>query len=118
MKKSIHNILVLSIAALLCVGVYIIVRPQSKNQKFSSRVFRVAEKWGYEILVNDKVFIRQETVPALSGTQGFDSPEQATQTAALIINKMENGGHPAVTTFEIQKICAPNKQLHENKGEH
>jgi hypothetical protein len=97
---------------------YFILHSPSPRQKFSSRVFRVAEKWGYEILVNDKVFIRQETIPAVNGMQGFDSPDQATQTAALIINKMENGGHPTVTTFEIQKICAPNKQLHDNEGEH
>jgi hypothetical protein len=124
MRTSRHNILVISIAAVICVGTYFVVRPlaesngQSPKQKFSSRVFRVAEKWGYEILVNDKVFIRQETIPAVNGIQGFESPEQATQTAALIINKMKSGQHPTVTTFEIQQICAPNKQLHDNKGEH
>lgn len=124
MRTSRHNILVISIAAVICVATYFIVRSlaesrgQSSRQKFSSRVFRVAEKWGYEILVNDKVFIRQETVPAVNGMQGFDNPDQAMQTAALIINKMKSGQHPTVTTFEIQQICAPNKQLHDDKGEH
>lgn len=108
MRTSRHNILVISIAVVISAGIYFIARSQSPKQKFSSRVFRVAEKWGYEILVNDKVFIRQETIPAVNGMQGFESPEQATQTAALIINKMKSGRHPTVTTFEIQQICAPN----------
>jgi hypothetical protein len=123
MRTSRHNIIVISIAAVTCAGIYFTGRSltegrgQSPKQKFSSRVFRVAEKWGYEILVNDSLFIRQETIPALGGN-GFDSPEQATQTAALIINKMKSGRHPTVTTFEIRQICAQNKQPHDDKGEH
>jgi hypothetical protein len=116
MRTSRHNIIVLSIAAIICAGIYFIWRPQQRKQQISSRVFRVAEKWGYEILVNDSVFIRQETVPALSGMLGFDSPEQATQTAALIINKMENGRAPTVTTFEMQQICAPNTIANDDPG--
>jgi hypothetical protein len=108
MKTSRHNIIVLSTAFAICIGIFFIGRSHSAKQRFSSRVFRVAEKWGYEILVNDSVFIRQESIPAMNGRSGFDSPEQATQTAALIINKMERGRAPTVTTFEIQQICAPN----------
>ena len=108
MRTSRHNIIVLSVAAVICMGIFFIGRPHATRQKFSSRVFRVAEKWGYEILVNDSVFIRQESIPAMNGRKGFDSPEQATQTAALIINKMESGRAPTVTTFEIQQICAQN----------
>jgi hypothetical protein len=112
-----HNTLVLLIAAgLSCVIVFI--GKKEKKLVLTSRVFPCVSGWGYEILVNDKLFIRQESVPVLNGDKGFSEKEQAHQTARLIINKMKQGEVPTVTTFELQHIFAPNETGHGQPGKH
>jgi hypothetical protein len=98
-----HNMIVLGIA--LLVSVFIFMAGRKGHDRFSTRLFRGSSNgWGYDILVDGKLFIHQESVPAYDGDKGFPYKEQAERTARLIINKLKQGETPVVTTFEIQKI--------------
>jgi hypothetical protein len=47
--------------------------------------------FGYEIQIQDKVIIRQQSIPGAPGTKGFDKKEDAEKVAALVIIKMRRG---------------------------
>jgi hypothetical protein len=80
----------------------------AKKNNIKARIFEGLNGWGYDILVDDSLFIHQESVPVKTGSKGFSQKEQAEQTAQIIINKMKRGEHPTVTTFEIEQIVGRN----------
>ncbi len=64
-----------------------------------------AEAYGYDILVNGKVFIHQTTVPAVPGIRAFARKEDAVKVARLIVTKIEQGiMPPSVTKAEMEAI--------------
>ncbi len=77
---------------------------KKQSYRFHSRVFSTASGWGYEILVNDSLFIHQDFIPSLAVQNGFEKKDQAEKTARLIINKLKAGHRPTVSTLEIQNI--------------
>ena len=50
--------------------------------------------FGYEIQIQNKVVIRQLSIPGVSGNKGFDKKEDAEKVAALVIIKMRRGLMP------------------------
>jgi hypothetical protein len=119
MNKSImirkHNILIIlisiAVSVAICANAY--HKKQKKHNSFKALIFDGVNGWGYDILVNDNLFIHQESIPASDGKKGFPRKELAIKTAALIINKMENGQLPVITTFELEEIFSLNDQRHE-----
>lgn len=111
-----HNILVIGISALIAVTILVVTIKQpfkEKKNHISTNVFEGTHGWGYDILVNNKLFIHQELIPAVQGQTGFKTKTQAEQAARLIINKMESGRLPTVTTFELEPILSLNKTQHD-----
>jgi hypothetical protein len=101
-----HNFIVIAIALLVSTGIWIGSwnKAAITKKKYTTKIFQGIHGWGYDILVNDTLFIHQETIPAKQGKNGFLVKKQAEQAARLIINKMERGELPTVTTFEMEQI--------------
>ncbi len=63
--------------------------------------------YGYEISVNGKKLIHQEHIPAVSGTLGFKTAEQAQKVAEFLIEKMKKGESlPAISPTELNQLGA------------
>ena len=63
--------------------------------------------WGYNILVNKRIMIKQPTPPSLPGNNGFATRKGAEDVAMLVIAKMKKGEMPpTVTIDEMKKIKA------------
>lgn len=107
MSDAKHTTIVLLTAVAISAAIFLLNRQPAK--RFSSDTFLTSSGWGYNILVNGKLLIRQESIPAYAGETGFPTKEQAEKAATLIINKMKRSEPPVVTTFEIQQISP----LHE-----
>lgn len=61
--------------------------------------------WGYSISKDNIDFIRQETIPAMSGAKGFKTENQAQAMADLVIKKINQGIlPPAVSLEEVMEI--------------
>jgi hypothetical protein len=119
MRYSKHTFFVLSVAAIISLLILFTAKKDNKKELvYTSRAFPCISGWGYEILVNGKLFIRQESIPVLSGDKGFDEKKQAEQTAQLIINKLKQGRPPTVTTFELQKIIDQYKLHYGQPGKY
>lgn len=100
-----YNIIVVASAAAIAVTI-LFFRYESPHPKlFESRVYEVANGWGYDILVNRQLLIRQESIPALAGNKSFPGKEQAAAAALLVIKKIRSGQAPVITKADIQKIC-------------
>jgi hypothetical protein len=59
--------------------------------------------YGYEIVVNDKTLIRQNTIPGQQGVQGFKRKNDAEQVALLVIKKLQLGIMPPTINKEELK---------------
>jgi hypothetical protein len=61
--------------------------------------------YGYDILVNDTVFIHQPNIPVLNDNIGFPTEAKAKQIADLVITKIRNHElPPSVTREELVKF--------------
>lgn len=47
--------------------------------------------WGYQVYVEDKLYIDQTNIPAVPGLQTFKSKEEALKIGNLVASKMKNG---------------------------
>lgn len=100
-----YNFIVISIAVAIATAIpFFLVRPAKEHVEY--KVFRTGNGWGYDILVNGKLFIHQQNIPSIGGEEGFSKKSEAEKTAALIINKIERHQLPAVTKFEILQILS------------
>ena len=108
MTKRLYIILSVSLLVVLLITVYL---SQSKKKntnndmlQVESATFKVADGWGYNILVDHKIFIHQEAVPAIGGNKTFLKKEDAEKTAALIVQKISNKKVPSVSKDELDSM--------------
>ena len=61
--------------------------------------------WGYELIKENKVFIKQETIPAIQGNKGFKTKEDAENVAEFALEKLKNNqGFPSITKKELIEL--------------
>ena len=61
--------------------------------------------FGYEISVDGKALIRQTSIPAVAGIEGFKTAAQAEKVAQLLIEKMKKSDAlPAVSPDELKQL--------------
>jgi hypothetical protein len=64
-----------------------------------------ANTYGYEILVNNNLVIRQQNIPGLPGNKGFATKADAAKTAQLVIQKLQQGAMPpTITIRELERL--------------
>lgn len=67
------------------------------NQEFSYETIQNENGWGYNILLDGKLFIRQPNIPSIPGNKGFADEEKAKKVAEFITHKIQNGIMPPST---------------------
>lgn len=66
--------------------------------------YEVDTGWGYRVYVNDRRFINQDQVPAVSGRHVFASKEEAIRVGELVVEKIKQQELPYVTIAELQAL--------------
>jgi hypothetical protein len=87
-----------------------------ENSKISVHVFRVdsielngTKGWGYNIMIDDKMYIHQPNIPAVMGNNGFPTEEKARKAGEFVANKIKNNIiPPAVTAEELDSLQVIN----------
>jgi hypothetical protein len=69
-----------------------------------SVAFNTPSGWGYNILVDHKIFIHQEFIPAIAGKKSFSNKDDAMKTASLVVQKLEQSKSPRITVGEIAAL--------------
>jgi hypothetical protein len=60
--------------------------------------------WGYDVLVNDSLFIHQQQMPAVEGTRGFSTQQEAEKVAELVIARMKNKELPTILLRDLDSL--------------
>jgi hypothetical protein len=116
MKTTKHNIIVIIASVLIAIAIPFVIKRE--RETFAYKTFHHAKGWGYDILVNGKLFIHQENIPAISTEKGFDSATQASAIAAFILNKIKNNKPPTLTQEELRQICPSIETAREETRQH
>jgi len=70
----------------------------------NASIFKTDKGWGYSIFVDNKLFIRQDIIPAVEGNEGFATKDDATKVAELVLNKIKNNEKPIVKKEELKEL--------------
>lgn len=69
------------------------------------KTFNSAIGWGYDVYVNNKLFLHQPNVPAVPGNSGFETEAAAQKTGELTAFKLrQNINPPSVSMEELDSI--------------
>lgn len=65
---------------------------------------RTPHGWAYRITHKGKPLIYQENIPAIAGNHPFKNRRDAQRTGQLVLHKLENHAHPALSIREIDSL--------------
>lgn len=104
MTTTINNLLKTgAIAGALAGGILIFARPHKTNN-ITCTTLHVASGWGYEISVNNKVLIHQESIPGQNSSRGFQTEKQAMSAGRLVLSRMRSAHNPTLTSEDVSAI--------------
>jgi len=97
-KKGRLIIVLLTVAAALLLTVYFVGRENTGLE-----TFRSGEGWGYTVTIGGKMVIKQPFIPAIEGTEPFETKRDALRIGRIVKKKIEKGIDPSVTIEELHK---------------
>lgn len=79
---------------------------EHKDAKLTARIIDAPYgTFGYEVLSDNKLFVRQTNVPGRPGNSGCPTKEQAEKLSILVIGKIQRGEMPpTVTQHELKAL--------------
>ncbi len=96
---------------ILVIALFIIGFSIKSNKKNDDKMLMVesvpiqtSKGWGYNILVDHKIYIHQEFMPAIEGKKAFSSEEDAMKTSEVAIKKLIKGKPPFITKRELDSL--------------
>ncbi|MBI2272246.1 MAG: DUF4907 domain-containing protein [Bacteroidetes bacterium] len=95
---------ILFVSAAVCWGVtYLTRKPKSigPDREVSVKTFQTADGWGYDICINNTVYIHQACIPARPGRKGFSTEEEARMIGTLAISKMRDNRLPVILLSDL-----------------
>ena len=77
----------------------------STEERIELETQHTAAGWGYRIKQNSRVMIDQPTIPAISGTKGFATRQNAQRAGELVVSKIRAGRFPpSLTPHELDSL--------------
>lgn len=111
MKKSIGILGIIILFGIVFYG--ILISRNEKIEKNSSyehsvieiKTFMINQEWGYDIFIDDNLYIHQSNIPAIAGDNGFKTEVDAQNVAGLVVSKIRNNIlPPTVSVEELQYL--------------
>jgi hypothetical protein len=99
-----------SLIAITALLISIAVIFFNRNSNSEQKVFIYAEPihtiygWGYNIIADDKVHIKQEFMPGVPGNIGFKSAADALMVGNLVVKKITENKMPAISLRELDSM--------------
>jgi hypothetical protein len=104
-KKS-HKLVLLA-ACLFAAGSTVFMlalKPAAPKNTMSYHCFKTERGWGYDVLINETILIHQPFIPELSGYVGYNSEQQAADSARIVIEKIKSGEIPLLSRQQLQRL--------------
>jgi Domain of unknown function (DUF4907) len=102
---------------LMCGGIaYAIHYYQLKRHRdyilVQLQAIQTSSGWGYEILTDGKVYIKQVYIPAIQGKRSFRSKEEALLVGNKVLDKIEHKQMPVISLDELKEMHITNDSAH------
>ncbi|CAM4206222.1 DUF4907 domain-containing protein [Zobellia nedashkovskayae] len=69
-----------------------------------TEVLQVDEGYGYKILYDDKILVKQDFIPAIQGKKSFESEKEAMLVGNVVLRKIEKGEDPYISVLELKDL--------------
>ncbi|MFY7963712.1 MAG: DUF4907 domain-containing protein [Chitinophagaceae bacterium] len=92
---------------LIAIVFFIFKNAAKQNEVIQIKTFAINNGWGYDIHINNKIYIHQEIIPAIEGRKSFVNKEDAEKVGQLVVNKIKakkGGGLPQITIKELDSL--------------
>jgi hypothetical protein len=97
----------IAIAALLVCFAVIFFSHHAGREKevyIYAEPFHTDYGWGYNILADGKVHIKQQYMPAVPGRRGFKTEADAMMVGHLVVKKITQNQLPTITIHELDSM--------------
>jgi hypothetical protein len=93
-------------ALLICFAVIFFSRQKMREGKIflHAEAVQTVYGWGYNVLADNRIYIKQEFIPSVPGKQGFKSADDALLVGNLVIKKISNNLPPTVTGRDLDSL--------------
>jgi uncharacterized protein YehS (DUF1456 family) len=75
-----------------------------KEENLKVESIKTNNGWGYAILNNDKIIIKQTIVPAVSQHKCFQSEKEALAVGQLVVHKLKSDLAPTITKRDLVSL--------------
>jgi uncharacterized protein DUF4907 len=103
-KWVIPALILLATGTLFYVGYRMRDKWKREHVLLELKPVEVPGGWGYLILMNDHVYIKQYEVPAIGGSHPFPSREAALEVGQKVYDRLVAGQTPIVTEAEVKAM--------------
>jgi Domain of unknown function (DUF4907) len=96
----------IGIAALL-IGFAVIFFTRSGHERklyIHTVTFKNEEGWGYSIMANERVYIKQDYIPAIVGKHSFSSEQDAAKVGDLMVKRISTNQQPTITAKDLSDL--------------
>lgn len=91
-------------AVVIFLIAYLISRILDRSDSIYVRTFSVEAGWGYQVEVNNQVYIYQPFIPGLDDKRPFPNAKTARKAGKLVEEKLKQGISPAISKEELDSI--------------
>lgn len=95
---------VVSLIALSLGMNYIFFQEKAENSDLQVQIYETGTGYGYKILSEGNVLIKQDYIPASENNQPFCDREQADRVATFVLQKIQYGLNPAISFSELKEL--------------
>jgi len=93
----------------LSVALFIYDRWNRQNNRsewiqLSYHTFHTPLGWGYDVLMNDSIYIHQQQMPAVQGTRGFTTQQEAEKVANLVVDRIRKKELPTIYLRDLDSL--------------
>jgi len=101
-----RNFLIIVIAALLiCFAVIFFNYKQHEGKiHLVSVPMKTSYGWGYKIMADDRIYIQQDYIPAISGKKGFRTEVEAEKVGNLVVQRIATNQQPIITLADLNEL--------------
>ncbi|MFA6274470.1 MAG: DUF4907 domain-containing protein [Candidatus Paceibacterota bacterium] len=117
-KKNLKILIIIVLIIIIAVILFFVSKPKVSgvvqeqkevspylNSKIEIKTFQTGIEWGYDILIDENIYVHQPTIPAIGGNKGFKTEQDAQKTAELVVNKIrKNILPPSITPEELKNL--------------
>ena len=87
----------------LLVNNFYVRKKDIKIKEYELVVLQEDSTWIYEITLDNKLLIKQNTIPVISGNKKFISKQDAEKIGTLVLNKLKRRKNPIISYDDLLK---------------